>query len=65
MKLNGACLKADKLAKKTGYKQKVYIHDTGAGKYTASLNERDPGVVFYILRPKEEGRRIDHAISYL
>jgi len=57
MKLNGACLKADKLAKKSGYQQVVYIHQIGLGNkatFDAGLTENTEGVLFYVLRPKEK-----------
>ena len=55
MLLNAACKKAERLAKKDGYKNRVFIHQVSTTKYDAGFNEyRTPGVLYCTLTPRKE-----------
>lgn len=56
MKLNGACRKADRLAK-LNPRCKIYIHKLENGKFDAGLftDKNAKGKLFYVLQPKERG----------
>lgn len=53
MKLNGACRKADRLAK-LNPRCKIYIHKLENGTFDAGIWHNAKGKLFYVLQPKME-----------